>query len=172
MSEHPYLKLNPYNTHLPILERIFLLKKIKRVFEFGLGIYSTPFFTEKAESVVSIEMQSEDWFNQMNYYDDNLKVLYRPGGELAIEYLRSDPTVYDLIFVDGHGGTRWKCVNTSFEKGYEIIVAHDTEQKTYEWDRIKMPDGYYKIDMVQYTPWTTVWSTDEKLITTLGIIDY
>jgi hypothetical protein len=51
------------------------------------------------------------------------------------------------------------------DKDCEIIVAHDTEQPTYGWNRVKLDNRYKRFDFKKHKSWTTIWTTDEELIT-------
>ena len=54
---------DPYATHLPVLREIGAMRPIRRVLEFGAGMYSTPLFLDRTaypdlEVLVSVE---DDW---------------------------------------------------------------------------------------------------------------
>ena len=57
--------MDSYATHLPILKNIFDKNSIKNVFEFGCGNNSTLFFEKKCDEVIAIEMQNEDWYQEI-----------------------------------------------------------------------------------------------------------
>lgn len=155
--------MDRFATHLEILQKIFEFKKIKSVIEFGLGHNSTTFFIDKVEKLTSVEMQSEEWYNIMyNLYKSRnnwipLKLL-GPSEIFKIDYEK-----VDLIFVDGHGDTRYQCVNF-MSKYSDIIVAHDTEaEKVYNWNLVDLKD-YKQFTDRRNEPWTTVWTKDEELM--------
>lgn len=156
--------LDAYGTHLPVLERVFEAVKVRSVLEFGCGNYSTAFFVSRCERVTAIEQQSHAVFEIMGRKyaeNDQLTLLYLPGVGRGPEYLREYQGSFDLVFVDGDAESRTHCVNEAFEKT-GLIVAHDTEDKRYSWDRVQKPDGWVAIEYTDLTPCTTVWVTDEE----------
>lgn len=160
--------MNPYQTHLEILQ--FVLDQIDchSAFEYGPGIYSTPLLAQRFRSVTTIEMQDEKWYEDMmkSPLGLHVKVLYLPGPNRAIEYFQRLNSQFSLVFVDGHGGSRWECINAAFNHT-DTIIAHDTEAPGYNWDRVKKPDDYVWLDIKKYTPWTSVITRDDKLIKAL-----
>lgn len=151
--------MDRYSTHLPVLEEIIINNNIKTVFEFGLGSFSTNLFCKNCDYVVSCEMQSNEWYEKIKneFYENNnlnLKCIIGPYG--AINYLSQLNQKFDLIFVDGHGDTRWHAINVS-SKYTDIIVSHDTETPSYRWDLISLDSSWHRKDYKLYDPWTTVW---------------
>jgi hypothetical protein len=57
--------MNQYSTHLPVFERLFGAKKYLKILEFGMGFGSTPFLLKNCESLTSVEMQSEKWYQDV-----------------------------------------------------------------------------------------------------------
>lgn len=155
-----------YSTHLELLNKIFEIKgNFNNIVEFGMGNYSTPTLIDNSKNCISIEMQSEEWFNLVNLKFKDLKSWsgiksIGPFGFYNLEY----PEKIDLVFVDGHGDSRPECINFMIDKGCDIIVAHDTEQPTYGWDRIKVDNKYKRFDFKKHKSWTSLWTTDEELI--------
>ena len=151
--------MDSYATHLPYLKQIFDKERIENVFEFGCGNFSTLFFAEKCKSVISIEMQSEDWFNELKIkVPSNVKLLCQLGPDSAIDtldLLGFSGVKFDLIFVDGHGDSRWKAINVA-SKYTSIIVAHDTQFPGYRWDKVKLDGWVEEIDKT-YSTYTTMW---------------
>ena len=144
-----------YATHLPVLEEVCRKYSVKSVFEFGPGKYSTRFFSEHCESVVSVEMNSRDWYDQikdMNY--KNVQLLYLPGPFAACNYLESICR-FDLIMVDGHGDSRYRQANVALEHS-NIVVCHDTNDSQYGWWFVRIPSGY---EVKNYTTGPTHTST-------------
>jgi predicted O-methyltransferase YrrM len=133
---------NPYSTHLPVLEFLFENLSINSVFEFGCGEFSTLFFAQKANKVISVEMQSEDWFWKIKQrIPDNVDLFCQLGPTDAITTLNSSELNFDLIFVDGHGDSRPECINNSFLKT-NLIVTHDVETPTYNWHLVSKPKDW------------------------------
>jgi hypothetical protein len=120
----------------------------KRVIEFGMGLYSTPFFLERECAVHSVEMQSEEWYKEVvdRYGDSNNLTPYLYVGpnkflnEIGVEAGR-----YDFAFVDGHLLTRPECINACFEAGIPIVATHDFEDPQYGWERVRKPDNYHHV---------------------------
>ena len=155
-----------YSTHLKYLNDIFNIKgKLKNIVEFGTGYYSTELLINNGLDVMSIEMQSEEWYNSVknkfSYYK-NWKCYNLIG---AFEFNNIEyPENIDMSFVDGHGDSRPECINMMMEKNCPIIVAHDTEEPGYRWDKVKNDLGYDKLDFKEYVNWTTLWTKDKYLL--------
>lgn len=152
-----------YSTHIALLTRIFEnTGKLNNIIEFGMGNYSTELLLSNCNHLISIEMQLEEWFNNMTNKFNNKAwepVLLLGSREF---YNAELPSGIDLAFIDGHGDTRPECINYMVEKKCPIIVAHDTEEQGYGWDRVTAID-YKTIIFKEYTNWTTVWTTDINL---------
>lgn len=152
--------INAYSTHLLTLHNLFKEEKIKNVFEFGCGMYSTFLFADKCETVISIEMQNEDWFNKLKEkIPNNVTLLCQLGTDKAIDtlnYLGEQGQRFDLIFVDGHGDSRWKAINMA-SKYTNIIVAHDTEYPGYRWDLVNLDESWNCFIDKTFSTYTTVW---------------
>lgn len=153
--------MDAYSTHIPILKQLLSDKAldIQDVFEFGTGLYSTKLFSENSSKIVACEMQSEEWYNKIVKQfegSDNVDIFYMPGPHEAIEYLSKLNSKFDLIFVDGHGDSRWKAINEA-SKHTNLIVSHDTETPSYNWHLVELDDSWERIDHKEHNPWTTVW---------------
>lgn len=153
-----------YSTHLDLLQNVFAnIGKQKNVVEFGMGNFSTEFLLKNSDRLVSIEMQSEDWYNNMvNKFGNNknwkhLKLI----GPNQYTSCIFDNT--DFAFVDGHGETRPECVNLMFSKKAPVIIAHDTEAGSYGWNRVQAPSEYFSFIFKKYENWSTVWTTNQSL---------
>lgn len=149
--------MDAYSTHVHVLDMLIKNDNIKNVFEFGCGNFSTILFSKHCNSVTAIEMQNESWYKKMKEeVGNNVTLLYQPGPTSAIETLDKMQKRFDLIFVDGHGDSRWKAINVA-SKYTDIIVAHDTETASYRWDLVSLDSNWTKIDYKEYNPWTSVW---------------
>jgi hypothetical protein len=157
------MEIDLYSTHLDVLKKIIgIIGKPDLCIEFGSGDYSTSFLIENAKELISIEMQSEEWYNKM--------VSKFNGNPNWKHFLSVGPNTYEnldlptpsLCFVDGHGDSRPECVNLMILKRCPIIVAHDTERESYGWDRID-PKDYLKINFTNHENWTSVWVYDVGL---------
>lgn len=153
-----------YSTHLEFLDKILsFIDKPEVAIEFGMGNYSTELLIKKTINLISIEMQSENWFNEMVLKfssNKNWKPLYSfgPNNFLDIEY----PNSINFSFIDGHGDSRPDCINFMMQKNCPIIVAHDTEESGYGWDRV-LTNDYKKIDFKKFKNWSTLWTTNVNL---------
>lgn len=145
--------LEPTATHLPVLQEIFKTRKIKDVLEFGCGMFSTKFFVESGCNVTSIEMQHKEWFDKVSAEFPDIK-LYLALGPMAWKGIKLFRR-YDLIFVDGHGDSRPDCMMWAKDHT-DLIIAHDTEDGYYKWERADM-SGFDKKLYDSLTPTTTVW---------------
>lgn len=157
--------MDNYATHLPILECIVNNIVCNNVFEFGMGNYSTKLFAQKFNSVTSVEMQEHNWYLMMQEENlpSNVDLRSALGETPAIDILNSMNTRFSMIFVDGHNGNRWQCINESFAKT-DIIVTHDTETPGYNWHLIEKPENFTWIDIKQYNPWTSVLTCNNDVI--------
>jgi len=152
--------MDRYSTHLPILKQLVKKENIKTVFEFGTGFYSTGLFCKNCDFVVACEMQSEEWYNKVKHKfkeKENLSLHCMVGPNKSIDYLLNLNRNFDLIFVDGHGDTRWQAINEA-SKFTKLIVSHDTETPSYQWHRINLDNSWIRKDYKDLDPWTTVWS--------------
>jgi hypothetical protein len=152
--------MNDYETHAPILKLLMEEIKPKQILEFGLGNYSTPILFSDGATVESIEMQSQEWFDliSIKFKDKTNWTPYFAMGPFEYRKIKLKDR-YDLVLVDGHGDSRWDCVNMMFGKS-DVIVAHDTEQPTYNWDKIQEKEGYVKITYKKLRPYTSVWTNN------------
>jgi hypothetical protein len=159
-------------SHLPVLELIFKYSNIKDVFEYGCGSYSTNFFVNNAENIISIEMNRKIWYDKIKseIVSDKFNLLYIEG-IAAIEYFKSTDKNYDLVFVDGDNKLRRDCAYNSFGKA-ETIAVHDVNLtwrrwKHRGWSIEDVPSSYKTIVMDIANPATTVYTKNEKLFNEL-----
>ena len=57
-------------SHVPIFKKMFETFDINSVFEYGIGLHSTPIFIDNCEKVLSIEMNthslgSQTWYEKV-----------------------------------------------------------------------------------------------------------
>lgn len=154
--------MDRYSTHLNLLKDLYSRFSPKTVLEFGLGEYSTPFFIQGSDKVVSIEMQQDTWYYgiyELYKHHEN----WEPVLNIGCDFESAVPdTYFDLVFVDGHGDCRPECINYMFNRA-SIIVTHDYEAETYGWDRINVPSGYtFEIDN-SIIPYTACWIKTDLL---------
>ena len=150
-----------YATHLSFLEIIFKhTGKLNNIFEYGCGYNSTPYLIKNCNKLISIEMQSEEWF-------EKIKILPSSDVRLMLGYQNYDYITkigekFDMVFVDGHGSTRPECINESIKLKIPYIVAHDTEEASYGWNRVYDSTDYKQYNYKKYKNWTTLWTTDQS----------
>ena len=151
--------VNGCASHLPVLYYLGTRVKVASVFEFGCGVFSTQFFVDWISEVESVEMQHQEWYDKIKLVHgqcEKFKISCMIGPEEAIDYFSSLSRRWDMVFVDGHGESRWKAVNSAFNKT-DLIVAHDTEDPRYHWDRVAVPAYWHRLDFKQLPVWTTVF---------------
>ena len=105
-------------------------------------------------------MQSEEWF-------EKIKILPSSDVRLMLGYQNYDYITkigekFDMVFVDGHGSTRPECINESIKLKIPYIVAHDTEEASYGWNRVYDSTDYKQYNYKKYKNWTTLWTTDQS----------
>ncbi len=153
------------STHREYLEEIFKIKgKLNTIIEFGMGDFSSGLLVENGKNVVSIEMQNKSWYDKIsNKFSkmDNWEGILSLGPHTykTLEL----PKKVDLAFVDGHGSSRFDCINDMMDIGCKTIVAHDTQQPTYYWDRVKVNEEYKKLTFKKHSVWTSMWTKDTEL---------
>lgn len=152
--------MHPHETlasHMPILLAIFDNFKIKSAIEFGTGLYSTKLLTDRCKEVVSLEMESTNWYGFM--VSKFLHVIYDRNLENYQKH-------YDLVFIDGD--LRAECVGFGFQYG-SIVVLHDSQ---HAWTKdINISADFRGIDFVEFplqypeiggmlaqNPWTTLFT--------------
>ena len=100
----------------------------KRIFEFGCG-YSSLFWAERAEKVVSIE-DNPQWFEkwQREFNRPNLDVRQRDDGEEYYRAVAEDGEVYDVIVIDGK--RRADCARCAIERLNKggLIILDDSDR--------------------------------------------
>ncbi|NBP58368.1 hypothetical protein EBU71_17915 [bacterium] len=160
--------MDVYGTHLPILQTISNVISCDSVFEFGMGNFSTKFFAERYQKVIAVEMQEESWYEEVkksvkDWVHQDVKLLCGIGMTPALEILALIKGKFSLIFVDGHGGNRWQCINKSFGRS-DIIVSHDTETEGYNWNLVQKPEEYIWVDVKDYETWTSVLTSNKMVV--------
>jgi hypothetical protein len=102
-------------------------------------------------------MQNENWFREMkSKISNNVTLLCQLGPYHAIETLDKMNRKFDLIFVDGHGDSRWHAINIA-SKYTDIIVAHDTETSSYNWHLVKLNSDWESSTDTSTPVYTTTW---------------
>jgi prepilin-type processing-associated H-X9-DG protein len=156
--------MDKYATHMPIIDGIFsefVESQHWDVLEFGMGMYSTPFFAKYAANVTAVEQQDEEWYRKMLAElvgVEGVKLCYMHGPHAGLSLVQR----VDFAFVDGHVHGRAPAVNALLLEDVPIIVLHDSELVDYYGLKsINVPYGYnvynYKHTMVGKN--TTVFTT-------------
>ena len=156
--------MNLYTTHLPVFEKIFSVKKISKILEFGLGFGSTPFLLDNCDHLTSIEMQSKDWYDKVYselIHKKNWRS-YLALGPFEFKNIDAINETYDLVFVDGHGDSRPEIINYFFGK-CNTIITHDFETPGYRWNLIDQPEDYSRFVYTSLDPHTAVFTKDNDI---------
>lgn len=170
-----------YGSHVPVISEIIDNFGIKDVMEFGTGFFSTGVFVDKCDTVLSFEMQYDDWFEKVadRYSDEidkgilDIHCIIEDSGLQSIEYIKNEfpNRQYDMVFVDGAGGSRYNCAN--FAKDYtDLIVLHDTEQPAYGWSKIVRDGDWVWLDVKIFNTWTSVFTKRKDIIDFVNNMDY
>ncbi len=127
----------PWYTY-PAIEYLaqFDYSKLK-IFEFGCG-YSSAFWAERAERVVSIEDKT-DWFEKWKseFKYKNLDIRWRDEGEGYETAIFEDGEKYDVIVIDGKRRTECAAAAVKALAGGGMIILDDS-------DRINTSEEYVK----------------------------
>jgi len=156
--------MDNFQTHEKVLSFLFEAFGVKKVFETGMGLYSTGLFLEKAQKVISIEMQNESWYHKIEEKygeNENFSSELFLDAKDAYGFIDSLDDSFDFAFVDG-ALDRWRQINKLFSK-VDIIVAHDTEADCYLWNRVVLPPTWKWIDVEDSQPWTSIITCREDV---------
>ena len=127
----------PWYTY-PAIEYLaqFDYSKLK-IFEFGCG-YSSAFWAERAEKVVSIEDKT-DWFEKWKdeFKYKNLDIRWRDEGEGYEAAIFEDGEKYDVIVIDGKRRTECAAAAVKALADGGMIILDDS-------DRINTSEEYVK----------------------------
>ena len=162
--------VNAYATHMDTLRRVLDIVKPKKVLEFGPGNFSTQLWVDAGCKVTAIEQQHAEWAKAIaKHYEktEAIDIFWYPGPVDALEVLGKENKRYDIVFVDGHILGRYLAINAA-QKWTDTIIAHDTESRLYQWEKVTLSADWHQFDFKALTPWTTVWTKDEKLTNALA----
>jgi predicted O-methyltransferase YrrM len=151
----------PAATNMPVLISIGRTLRIRRVVEFGAGLYSTLTFLDRSafpllERIVSFETDPE-WLDRVlaaSLSDPRLelRLIDREVAKTAASY---DFTDSDLVFIDN--GPDWQARVATIETVVRrhqrpaVIVIHDFEQPVYVNAADPMPRRFVFDAFVPYT---------------------
>ena len=142
-------KFNNYSSHLYVFETLFKTFKINTVLEFGLGEYSTPFFAGRGQFVISIEQESQEWFDKIKAKINlpNWQGIFQQDPSIVFKYFDEKGIRFDLVFSDGMAQTRCVVANMALERNVPIVVLHDTEKIWYyRWNLLNIGNNYRRFD--------------------------
>jgi predicted O-methyltransferase YrrM len=118
--------VNPYASHLPVLEAVTGLIRPRWILELGGGLHSTPFFLSlPIERLVSVETD-ETWREAIakDCHDPRLRL------HSGLSHLkRSDLGAFDLVFVDDGfcAEEREESIRWVLSQPHPPTVIHDAE---------------------------------------------
>ncbi len=143
------MEFDNYKSHLHVFENIFRTHNIRSVLEFGMGKYSTTYFASHAELVVSVEQESEEWYEQMKVETSspNWHHVFQADPRPVFQYFDQKDTKFDLVFSDGKADTRVLVANLAMQKNVPVVVLHDAEKIWYyRWDQLCIGANYRRYD--------------------------
>lgn len=119
------MELDNYASHLHIFEKVFATFEIKKVLEFGLGKFSTPFFANHAELVVSVEQESKEWYERIKAQINsaNWHPVFQADPQIVFEQFDAKNENFDLVFSDGAAKTRCLAANLAMERNVPVVVC-------------------------------------------------
>jgi hypothetical protein len=157
-------KAQEYGSHLFVLKYLFSVHEFHTCIEFGLGIFSTNFFLQHDYlKLISVETDLS-WINYFGNNQSDRHSIVHYGNDNVQFILNNElsNTRFDLAFVDGPRNSRWQCINKLIDHT-DIIVAHDTNKPSYNWQNISIPEEYIRFDFVKLEPWTAIFSKNKDL---------
>ena len=143
------MEFDNYASHLPIFEKVFATFGIKKVLEFGLGKFSTPFFVKHAELVVSVEQESKEWYERIKAQVNsaNWHPVFQPDPQVIFKHFDANNQKFDLFFSDGAAETRCLAANLAMERNVPVVVLHDAEKVWYyQWNLLSIPANYARFN--------------------------
>ena len=143
------MEFDNFASHLPIFEKVFATFEIKKVLEFGLGKFSTQFFVNHAELVVSVEQESEEWYERIKAQVNsaNWHPVFQSDPQVVFEQFDANNENFDLVFNNGASETRCLVANLVMERNVPVVVLHDAEKVWhYQWNLLSIPSNYSRFN--------------------------
>ncbi|MFZ2146300.1 MAG: hypothetical protein WAV28_03695 [Sedimentisphaerales bacterium] len=143
------MEFDNYGSHLRVFEKVFATFETKKVLEFGLGQFSTPFFVNHAEVVVSVEQESKEWYERIKDRIDsgNWHPIFQLDPRVVFEQFDANNQHFDLVFSDGAAETRCLVANLAMERNVPMVILHDTEKVWYyQWNLLSIPANYSRFN--------------------------
>jgi hypothetical protein len=155
-----------YASHMPVLKKILSsVLHIDTILETGMGEFSTRLFVESGAKVTSIEMNGREWYDKMTALlggHKNWTPVYAADLQNALAIIKEFGYA-DLVFIDGNGDNRFDQINACYEIT-DLIVVHDTEEKGYQWEKVKLPKDWEWFNVKDIRPWTAIVTPDKKIL--------
>ncbi len=121
----------------------------KKIFEYGCG-YSSMFWAERAEKVVSIEDNFE-WHArwQKEFQHPCLEIRWRDEGEIYENAIFEDDALYDVIVVDGK--RRAECAKAAIVKlaSDGMIILDDSDRINTSQEYVDAVKALRQADLIQ-----------------------
>ena len=143
------MEFDNYSSHVLVLGKILESFEVKRVLEFGMGKFSTPFLAERSEHVVSVEQGSREWYEKLKgeIKSPNWEGIFQVDPRVIFERFDSERQGFDLVFSDGIAETRCLVANLAMERGVRFVVLHDAEKVWYyRWNLLNISAEYSRFD--------------------------
>lgn len=158
--------MNPYETHLPVLQAVMGHINPGYVLECGMGLYSTPLLA-LAPRCISIETESMEWYakvvDAVGPRHGWTPVYSKANSEADMICYMTHGTRPDIVLIDG---AKARCESASIACVIsDVVICHDSESHPYS-NNLLIP-GYQFLDIRVLTPGTCVFTNNESLITML-----
>lgn len=143
------MEFDNYGSHLRVFEKVFATFETKKVLEFGLGQFSTPFLVNHAELVVSVEQESKEWYERIkaHIHSANWCPVFQLDPRAVFEHFDANNQNFDLVFSDGAAETRCLVANLAMERNVPMVILHDTEKVWYyQWNLLSIPANYSRFN--------------------------
>lgn len=139
----------PWYTYPAIEYLIQFDYRDKKVFEYGCG-YSSLFWAERAEKVVSIE-DNPKWFEKwrQEFQVPNLSIYWRDEGEIYENAIFEDDVLYDVIVVDGK--RRAECAAAAVKKVAPggMIILDDSDRINTSLEYVQAVEALKAANLIQ-----------------------
>jgi len=152
---------DPFATHVPVLLGVSALVRVRRVVEFGCGLYSTHIFLNPSlfphlQYLHSFDNDSA-WANKVRdqVSDKNRFKLTLVSGSISSIVSGVEFSDYDLVFIDDSVTVEERTETISAVASgcsqSNIIVIHDFEQEPYRVAASTLPSRYTIDALVPHT---------------------
>jgi hypothetical protein len=146
------------DSYLPVLNQLISIRPFYSCIAISATQMATKMLMEHCSTVVSIETQSLDNYNEIGKINPNC--LYMPDMADLMLFLDDSSMIYNVSIVDNVGGAGFFVVQKLMSKLNFLILVHDTEKSENAYDKCTMLNGYRYIDFVQHRPWTGVFTCE------------